>query len=343
MDSLSLDIRLPLRSFELELTLALGRETLALVGPSGAGKSSVLRAIAGLADRAAGRIEAGTEVWLDSAEGIDLPPERRGVGLMFQDYALFPHMTVSENVAYGAVRGVEPLLERLDLLRLARARPAGLSGGERQRVALARALARDPRVLLLDEPMAALDPHTRNQVRAELRAELRELALPALIVTHDFEDAAALAQRVGVLVEGRLIQLGRPHELTAAPADPFVATLTGGNLLRGVVRASRSGVTEVELDVGGIVYSSDPAEGAVGIVVPAWEVTVGRAEPADSALNHLRAPISSLTTLGNRVRVRIGPLTAELTTTSADRLALVEGEVVVATFKATATRLVPLA
>lgn len=342
MDSLSLDLRLPLRSFQLDLRLALGRETFALVGPSGAGKSSVLRAVAGLTDRADGCIKAGGEVWLDSAQGIDLPPERRGVGLMFQDYALFPHMTVFENVAYGAVRGVEALLDRFDLRGLAEARPAELSGGERQRVALARALARDPRVLLLDEPMAALDPHTRNQVRAELRAELRELALPSLIVTHDFEDAAVLAQRVGVLVEGRLVQLGRPEELTAAPADPFVATLTGGNLLRGVARASRAGVTEVELDAGGVVYSSDRAEGPVGVVVPAWEVTVGRTEPADSALNHLRAPISSVTTIGNRVRVCIGPLTAELTVTSANRLALVEGEVVVATFKATATRLVPL-
>ena len=342
MDSLSLDIRLPLRSFELDLRLALARETVAVVGPSGAGKSSLLRAVAGLANRTRGRIAAAGEVWLDSARRIDLPPERRKVGLMFQDYALFPHMTVLQNVSYGAGRPVEALLERLGLVHVARVRPDELSGGERQRAALARALARDPRVLLLDEPMAALDPHTRNHVRAELRAELREIALPTLIVTHDFEDAAALAQRVGVLVDGRLVQLGRPDELTAAPANAFVATLTGGNLLHGRVLASRAGLTEVRLDSGGLVYSSDAGEGRVGVAVPAWEVTVGRTEPTDSALNHVRASITSITLLGNRARVRIGPVTAELTTTSAQRLALVEGEVVVATFKATATKLVPL-
>ncbi|MFL5949286.1 MAG: ABC transporter ATP-binding protein, partial [Gaiellaceae bacterium] len=208
MDALRVDVDLPLRSFALELRLEVGAgETLALAGPSGAGKSSLLRAVAGLVRPRRGRIEADGETWLDVARMVDLPPERRTVGFMFQDYALFPHLSVLGNVRYGAKAPVEPLLERFGLRELAGVRPAELSGGERQRVALARALAREPKALLLDEPTAALDAHTRSQVRAELRHALRDLGLPALLVTHDFEEAAALADRVGVLVEGRLVQV----------------------------------------------------------------------------------------------------------------------------------------
>jgi molybdopterin-binding protein len=180
-------------------------------------------------------------------------------------------------------------------------------------------------------------------VRAELRRALRQLGRPSLVVTHDFEEAAALADRVGVLVDGRLVQFGTPAELTAAPADPFVATLTGSNLLFGVARAHRGGLTEVALDSGGLVYSTDRGTGRVGVAVPAWEVTVSRTPLGDSALNHLTAPISSVATFGNRARVRIGSLTAEVTAASVERLALREGEIVVASFKATATRVVQLA
>src|SRR5581483_10097574 len=179
-------------------------ETVALVGPSGAGKTTVLRAIAGLVPA---RVRLGGEDW------TSLPPEERSVGLVFQDYALFPHLSVERNVAFAGDPG--DLLERLGIAHLRRARPGELSGGERQRVALARALARRPRVLLLDEPTAALDPHTRGAVRAQLRALLRELGLPTLLVTHDFEDAAALADRIGVLADGRLRQLGTARDLVA--------------------------------------------------------------------------------------------------------------------------------
>jgi molybdate transport system ATP-binding protein len=184
----TLDVRLdhPLRSFSLSLAVELGRETLALVGPSGAGKSSVLRAIAGLLRPERGRIALGARPWLDTEEQIDLPPERRSVGLVFQEYALFPHLDVRRNVAFGGRGRVDELLERFRISHLARARPADLSGGERQRVALARALARDPAVLLLDEPLSALDAHTRGVVRGELAELLAELRLPTLLVTHDF-------------------------------------------------------------------------------------------------------------------------------------------------------------
>ena len=245
MDGLSVDLDHPLRSFRLELTLAVDGDAVALAGPSGAGKTSILRAVAGLLRPERGRVVLGSEVWLDTERGIDVPPEERSVGYVFQDYALFPHLTVAQNVAFGGREGASALLERFRISDLARARPYELSGGERQRVALARALARRPRILLLDEPTAALDAHTRAAVRLELRDLLHEIGIPALLVTHDFEDAAALAARVGVLVDGRLVQLGTPTELVEAPADPFVASFTGGNLMTGQARPGRGGLTEV--------------------------------------------------------------------------------------------------
>jgi molybdate transport system ATP-binding protein len=341
VDALQLDFSVPLRGFRLELALEVGAETVALVGPSGGGKTTVLRAIAGLVRPERGRVRLGDEVWLDTERGVDRRAEERSVGLVFQDYALFPHLSVARNVAFGSRRPRPDLLARLRIEHLARARPGELSGGERQRVALARALAREPRVLLLDEPMGALDPHTRAHVRAELQELLRELRLPALLVTHDFEDAAALADRVGVLVEGRLRQLAPAAELVAAPADPFVASLAGGTLVLGDARAHPSGLTEVTLRDGTVVYSTEPGLGPVAVVVYPWEVALAHEPAADSALNHVRGTIASLVPVGNRVRVRVGPLTAEVTAASAERLGLVRGETIVASFKAAGTRLLP--
>jgi molybdate transport system ATP-binding protein len=252
-------------------------------------------------------------------------------------------MTVSQNVAYGGRDGAADLMESLGIAALAGARPDELSGGERQRVAIARALARDPAVLLLDEPLTALDSHTRAHVRAELGEVLARLRLPTLLVTHDFQDAAALARRVGVLVEGRIVQFGSAAELVATPASPFVADFTGGNLLRGVARLGGGGLTEIMLDDGARIFSTDRLEGHVGAVVYPWEVAVAREAPIDSAQNHLTAPIASMVPVANRVRVCIGPLTAEITAASAERLGLRPGDQVVASFKATGTRLVPLA
>ena len=339
METLHVDLDHALRSFRLSLALDVAAETVALVGPSGAGKTSVLRAIAGLLRPERGRIALGDHTWLDTAARADLPPERRRVGLVFQEYALFPHLSVRGNVAFGGRERVDELLERFGIAGLADARPAEISGGERQRVALARALARDPGVLLLDEPLSALDAHTRRRVRTELREVLGDLGLPTLIVTHDFEDATSLADRVGVLVDGRLLQVGSPSELVAAPADAFVAGFAGANLLRGVASATSNGLTEVALDAGFTAYSVDEASGRVALAVYPWEVSVAREAPDDSAVNHLRAPIASVVTIGNRARVRIGPVTAEVTTQSAERLGLREGEVVVASFKATGARL----
>ena len=173
--------------------------------------------------------------------GIFLKPDERRVGLVFQEYALFPHMNVRQNVAYGGRVRVDEYLERFRISHLAKARVTELSGGERQRVALARALARDPGVLLLDEPLSALDAHTKVAVRGELQELLREFGLPTLLVTHDYEDAAALADKVGVLVDGSLRQLAAPQEMVAHPADGFVASFTGANLLHGIARPGRTG------------------------------------------------------------------------------------------------------
>jgi molybdate transport system ATP-binding protein len=340
MDALELDLGLPLRSFRLELALALGRETFALVGPSGAGKTTVLRAVAGLLKPERGRVRLGDDVLYDSARGIDVPPEERRVGFVFQDYALFPHMTVAQNVAYGARDRAPELLERFRIAHLAGARPGELSGGERQRVGLARALARDPGVLLLDEPLSALDPHTRAALRLELKELLDELDLPVLLVTHDFHDAAALAGRVAAIADGRIRQVGTPSELIAAPSDAFVASFTGANVLAGVARPGAGGLTEVTLDGGGVVYSVDEAVGDVEVAVYPWDVSISREPPHDSALNHLHGPISSLVVLGNRARVQVRGLVGEVTAASAERLGLWEDEVVTASFKAAATRLV---
>jgi ABC-type sulfate/molybdate transport systems ATPase subunit len=333
MARLLLDFSLPLRSFELELTLPVER-TVALVGPSGAGKTSVLRVVAGLLEPARGGVSLGGSPW----DG--LPPERRRVGFVFQDYALFPHLSVRANVAFAGPVG--NLLERFRIDHVADQKPEELSGGERQRVALARALARDPQVLLLDEPLAALDAHTKGEVRAELRELLRELGLPTLLVTHDYEDAAALADEVGVLVDGKLRQVAAPAELVAQPADAFVASFTGANLLRGF--GSRQGdLTEIVLEGGERLWSTDDGEGDVGVVVYPWDVSVARSHAEDeSALNVVRGEVGSVFAVGNRVRVRVGPVTAEVTAASADRLELARGGVAYATFKATGTRLVPL-
>jgi molybdate transport system ATP-binding protein len=250
---------------------------------------------------------------------------------------------VRKNVAFGGAERVDELLERFGIRQLAQARPADISGGERQRAALARALARGPAVLLLDEPLSALDAHTRNAVRAELQELLREVRLPTLLVTHDFEDAAALADRIGVVLDGRLLQFGAATELVLEPADPFVASLTGSVLLPGRARPGPDGLTEVELDDGTLVFSAERRTGRVGVVLHPWDITLARSAPTDSARNHLSAPIAALVPDGDRVRVRVGPLTAEITAAAARELELTPGVTVVASFKATGARLVPLA
>jgi len=334
----------PLRSFRASADLTVEpASTLALVGPSGAGKTTLLRVVAGLLRPESGSVALNGTVLLDTERGIDVAPERRRVGYLFQEYALFPHLDVSKNVRFGARGGtdVDELLRRFRIGNLAKARVRELSGGERQRVALARALARDPAVLLLDEPLSALDTHTRAGVRAELRQLLDGLGLPTILVTHDFEDAATLADRVGVISEGQILQVGSPTELVSVPTDSFVASFTGATLLPGQAVEAVDGLTKVALDGGLAVWSADRASGPVNVAVYPWDVSLGAASPDDSRLNHMSAPVISLAPMGNRVRVRVGPLVAEITAASAARLELHPGAVVTASFKATSARLFP--
>jgi ABC-type sulfate/molybdate transport systems ATPase subunit len=304
MAQLELDIGVALRAYALRVGLTVGAgETVALVGPSGAGKSTILRAVAGLLAPDEGRIALGDEVWFDRARRVALPPERRPVGLVFQDYALFPHLTVAQNVAFGGGERAGELMDRLGIAALAGEKPGRLSGGERQRVALARALAREPGVLLLDEPLAALDAHTRALVRGELAELLAELALPALVVTHDHRDAIALADRVGVLVDGRLRQLATPAELLRAPADPFVAAFTGANVVDGVA----------------------VQPWAVGVVT-------GAAPAARPGVHVVAGTIDGIEDEGPRARVRVAGVTAEVP--AAQAAALRHGEPAWATFAA---------
>ena len=277
MDLLA-DITLARRSFDLRAKLTLGTETVALVGPSGAGKTALLRSIAGLEHPQRGRIARGEEVWLDTEARIDLSPERRRVGYLPQDYGLFPHLSVAGNVRFAGRRDRPDLLERLGIAHLASALPAQLSGGERQRAALARALAREPRVLLLDEPFGALDAINRERVRDELAEILSGLGLPTLLVTHAFDEATVLADRVGVLDHGELLQLAPPAELLRRPASALVAALTGANVLDGTARPSPSG-SRITLSSGGELSSATVAEGDVQIAIHPWalELTDPRA------------------------------------------------------------------
>jgi molybdate transport system ATP-binding protein len=307
---------------------------LAVVGPSGAGKSTLLRMIAGLEAPHKGRVECDGEVWF--GDGRDLPPERRSCGFVFQDYALFPHMTVRANVAYGARgRDIGQLLERVGIAHLADAHPPALSGGERQRVALARALAAQPRALLLDEPLSALDPATRGTVAFELAAVLKEAAVPALVVTHSYEEAVSLAGRVAVIERGRVVQQGPLRELLEAPVTPFVAEFAGTNHLPGLASGS-----QVLLDRGGSVEIAGAAYGRVAVLVAPWEITLALNRTDDSARNHLSGRVQRVVPLGNRVRVALSGITAEITPESAERMGLRPGVEVVASWKATSTRIV---
>ena len=353
---LRIEARARLGAFDLDVALeAPAGDCLALAGPSGAGKTSILRIVAGLVRPEHGRVSCGEDVWLDTTRGIDLPPERRRCGYVFQEYALFGHLRAWQNVAYGLRetprserrRRACELLERFGVAHVADARPRTLSGGERQRVALARALAPRPAALLLDEPLSALDARTRAGAGRELADALRHAAVPTLLVTHDFTEAALLGDRVGVIDGGRVVQTGTAAELAAAPASAFVADFTGASVLTGTAQPGADGLTHVVLDGGGSVTSVDAAQGPVAVSVYPWEIALDAAGAArtGSAQNHVGAEVISVTAVGNRIRIGLAtpqPLVAEITEPSARELALAPGARVVATWKAAATRLLRL-
>jgi molybdate transport system ATP-binding protein len=347
----------PHSAFTLDAALRVADgEVLAVVGPNGAGKTTLLRALAGLLPVHAGRIAAGSPpaVLDDPAAGVLVPVERRGVGVVFQDHRLFPHLSVLDNVAYPARIAGSPRavardeagrwLRRLGLEALAGRRPGQLSGGQAQRVALARALARRPRMLLLDEPMAALDARTRIEVRGELRRHLAGYDGPSLIVTHDPVDALVLADRVLVLEAGRVVQEGTPAEVARRPATEYVARLVGLNLYTGTLADPAAGT--VRLEAGGTLEAagSDPeawlTEG-VGVSVhdlPAGSAVLVAVAPSAVAVHAWPATVTGLEPLADRVRIALHgapPALADITPRALADLRLEPGFEVWLSVKAT--------
>jgi molybdate transport system ATP-binding protein len=342
-----LDARLVVRraSFDLDLPLtAAPGEVVALLGPNGAGKSTALRALAGLVPMAGGHVR------VDGEDLRPLPPDRRRIGMVFQDYLLFPHLSVLENVAFGprcrgmgrraARRVAAGWLERVGLAGYAQARPRALSGGQAQRVALARALAVDPGLLLLDEPLAALDAHTRLEIRAALRRHLAGFAGAAVLVTHDPLDAMVLADRIAVVEGGRLVQEGAPADVARHPRTDYVARLVGLNLYRG-----RAEGGTVAIGDGATLDTVDSPGGEVFIAFEPSAVALYRTRPDGSPRNLWRARVAAVERHGDRVRVRLsGPpfdAVADVTPAAVAELELSEGTEVWAAVKATETRVYP--
>ena len=335
--------------FELQAAFTVGAgETLALVGPNGAGKSTCLGLIAGLVPARTARVSCGGETWTDTARGVCVPPERRRVGVVFQDYALFPHLTVERNVAYGprarrmpdAAGATARALERLGLSAL-RGRSVGtLSGGERQRVALARALAAEPAALLLDEPFAALDVGARRAVRSELMGVLADCGLPTVLVTHDPVDALAFGHRIAVLEAGRVTQAGSREELLAEPRSAFVADLAGLNLFRADV-ADGAGLKEAR--AGAITFHvlADDRRGPGFVAFAPADVTLSAERLPGSAQNAFEGRVVEVLPLPDRLRVTLDAgalIVAEVTREGAARLGLEPGRPLWASVKATAIR-----
>ncbi|MGY1843961.1 ABC transporter ATP-binding protein [Modestobacter sp. SYSU DS0875] len=324
---------------DVEVSVADG-EVLAVLGPNGAGKSTVLRVLAGLLRPDGGRVRVGDEVW--DAPGVHLPPYRRSLGMVFQDSLLFPHLTVTENVAFGprsrgarradARAAAAAWLDRVGLADLGARRPGELSGGQGQRVALARALVGDPRVLLLDEPLSALDARTRLAVRTELHRHLADYAGSAVLVTHDPVDAMALAGRVLVVEDGRVVQTGTPAEVARRPRTDYVARLVGLVLLPGDAAG-----TSVALEGGGTVSIAEPAHGPVFAAVRPESVALHLERPGGSPRNVWPVELVAATPHGSVVRCDLAgevPLTADVTAASFAELALAPGARVWAAVKA---------
>jgi molybdate transport system ATP-binding protein len=343
---LSAEVGIELDDFMLDVPITIdAASTTAVVGANGAGKTTLLRALAGLRRLSTGRIELGGTVLDDAAAGTYVPPERRPVGVVFQDNLLFPHLNAVDNVAFGLRRRghrrrqahelAAAWLERVGLQGRENARPLDLSGGQAQRVALARALAPEPDLLLLDEPLAALDATTRNDVRRDLRRHLATFAGPRLLITHDPVDAAVLADYLVVLDGGRVAQAGTPEEITARPRNHWVAELIGTNLFAG--NADVDG--RVIIDQGGVLMVADRlAPGRVFATVHPRAVSLHRHEAEGSPRNTWPGRVASVEPIGDRVRVRVdalAPIVAEVTAAAATSLGLIEAAEVWIAVKAT--------
>jgi molybdate transport system ATP-binding protein len=342
----ALDASVRVRLGELDLAvdlLAAEGETVAVLGPNGAGKTTLLRALAGLVPLDSGRVVLEDRVVEEPAAGRYVVPERRSIGVVFQSYLLFPHLSLLENVAFGlrsrrvprgeARRRAGEWLARVGLADRAGAKPGELSGGQQQRVALARALAPEPRLLLLDEPLAALDVGTRAELRRELRSHLDSFAGARILVTHELLDAVALADRLVVLEQGHIAQAGSVADVSARPRSRYVADLVGVNLLRG-----RGAHHSIELDAGGAVVSAEAVDGEVYVAIQPRAVSLHRRAPEGSPRNVWRGRVHGTDLLGERVRIHVDgpvPLVAEVTPSAAADLGLADGVEVWTSVKAT--------
>jgi molybdate transport system ATP-binding protein len=338
-----LDVTLDAFHLDAELRIESG-EVVAVLGPNGSGKTTALRLLAGLLALDHGHIELDDSILDDPAAGVFVPAEQRAVSVVFQDYLLFPHLSALDNIAFGLrsrhiaktearVRAHE-WLERLDLADKARDKPRRLSGGQAQRVALARALAPEPRLLLLDEPFAALDAGTRTTVRRDLRRYLDEFDGATVLVTHDPLDAIALASHIVILEGGTVSQTGSIEAITQRPTSRYVADLIGLNLLHGIGHDST-----ITLDQSGAqVTVAEPTEGPVHVLIHPNAVALHTTKPDGSPRNQWAGRIDGFDLLGDRVRVRVRgnvALVAEITPAAVAALDLREGQDVWTVVKAT--------
>jgi molybdate transport system ATP-binding protein len=324
-------------------------EIVALVGPNGAGKTTLLRALAGLVPIRNGHVELEQEVLDDTTAGIRLTPEARPVAVVFQDYLLFPHLTALDNVAYGlrargasrraARQEAKTWLERLGVAEQSASRPGQLSGGQAQRVALARALATRPALLLLDEPLAAIDGSARAVLRRDLRNQLTGAQGVRIVVTHDPLDAMAMADRLVVLENGRITQEGTLKEVTARPRSPWVAQLVGLNLYRGVAAGNL-----MSLPGGHQLQVVARVHGPAFALVHPRGVSLHRHRPEGSPRNVWQGEVGGIDFAGDRVRVQVGGpvlVVAEVTPQAATELRLADGGPIWVTIKATEVDVYP--
>ncbi len=344
-------------SADLEIDTRSPRVTV-LFGPSGTGKTTLLRIIAGLESPTTGFVRYRQETWADIARGIHISPQQRRVGFLFQDYALFPHLSVERNIAYGlhsspraeAARCVQGLLERFQLQGLAKRYPAQLSGGQKQRVALARTLALEPRVLLLDEPLSALDGPTREAVRGDLSGWLHTLGIPILIVTHDRTEALALGDDMAVMDEGRILQHGPVDEIFRQPANQSVAQVVGvETVVAGHLLEVADGMAKVVVGQTLLSASSDSLprdQSAVFVCIRAEDVILVKGDEFAQASPRNRMPsvVKALIREGPMFRIHLDcgfPLSALLTRQACDELELKPGDSIIAMVKAPNVHLVP--
>ncbi len=344
-------LRVTRDNFTLDVDLAVAPgEVLALLGPNGAGKSTALHALAGLVPLTDGSLELDGRCLDDPLSGRFVPPEHRPVGMVFQDYLLFPHLSVTDNVAFGlrarggdrrrARRQAQEWLARVDLEAYASTKPATLSGGQAQRVALARALVTEPRLLLLDEPLAALDVNTRLRVRSGLRRHLADYTGATVLVTHDPLDAMVLADHLVIVEDGHVVQRGTPRAVARAPRTEYVARLVGLNLYRGTSQGR-----EVMVSGGGTLHVAEAFSGDVYVAFPPSAVALHRFRPdAASPRNTWPGRVASLEQHADTVRVRLDaspPVLADVTAAAVADLDLAPGAEVWAALKATETHAYP--